>query len=336
MDDSPTVHRFIVGMPRAATTWLCKCLNEHPDAVAFGESMFWGRKHLPPRSDGTYDAPQVEAIRRTYRDPGWLADLLGDGPGLIRHLDATGWPPLLDEAFAALPANPSPAATWTALCMAIGSGGDGRLLVEKTPHHVNWIDRILTHLPGARFVVMVREPWDFMLSYKHIGDRKDDAVRRRFRRRYHPLGCAVVWRGCMAATLAARRDHPGSVLVVPFEDVRDRSGQVLKQVQSFYDLSVMDLAGAVPQDNTSFPGSERPGLRGDDVFWMNQVAGGIRRDAGFPGHPTPREPLRVLWSLLRLPWWAMRNFLGMRSIISGSATAYLWRWIRPGRKAAAT
>ena len=38
--DSLQVPRFIVGMGRAGTTWLSKCLNEHPDVAVFGEPFF--------------------------------------------------------------------------------------------------------------------------------------------------------------------------------------------------------------------------------------------------------------------------------------------------------
>jgi hypothetical protein len=41
------IPRFIVGLPRAGTTWMCRSLNEHPDAVAFGDTMFWGDKPVP-------------------------------------------------------------------------------------------------------------------------------------------------------------------------------------------------------------------------------------------------------------------------------------------------
>ena len=76
-----TTPRLIVGMARAATTWLCKCLNVHSEVVAFGESLFWGRRFVAPGPDGRYEPEQVESIRLQLRGGGCLESVLGDGAG---------------------------------------------------------------------------------------------------------------------------------------------------------------------------------------------------------------------------------------------------------------
>ncbi|MHC5022666.1 MAG: sulfotransferase family protein [Planctomycetota bacterium] len=326
---STAAPRLIVGMSRAATTWLCKCLNEHPDVVAFGESLFWGRGYVTPHHAGRYDPAQVDDIRRRLRTGSCLEAVLGDGRGCLSNLDRARFGPLLDESFASLPTRPAPAEVFTALLEAVARGEGKSMAVEKTPHHLNWIDRILAAMPDARLVMMVREPYSFMLSYKHQGDRMEERVRRQFRRRYHPAGCAIVWRGAIRAALEAQRSCPRQVLLVEFSDVQDDPARVLDGVQRFFGLSPVALAARVPADNTSFPDQPRPALRGEDVFWMNRVAGRTIGAAGWSRRPAPREPLRILVSILRLPFWGLWNLFSLRRIVRGSILAYLWRWYRP-------
>ena len=52
---------FVVGMPRAGTTFLVRSLNQHPRVVSFGESRFWGNDWVEPGPDG-YDRAQLETV----------------------------------------------------------------------------------------------------------------------------------------------------------------------------------------------------------------------------------------------------------------------------------
>lgn len=326
-DDGPA---FIVGMSRAATTWITKCLNEHPDVAAYGETLYWGRHYVPPREDGRYDREQVESIVARLNTADCLHSTLGDGPGCFKALTADAWPAAFERARADLPERPTPGALFLSLNRAVAEAEGKRDAIEKTPHHLNWIGRILAELPGARFVVMVRDAQGFMLSYKHQGDRMEPSVRRQFERRYHPFGCAIVWRGYMRAALAAREAHPDRVHLVAFEDVRRDTERVLDGVQGFLGLDAANLAERVPPDNTSFPREKRPELRADDVFWMNRVAGREIAAAGFPAVTGRRGFGRVLWSFVRLPVWGLYNFFSLRRRVKGSFLKYLWRWLRPG------
>ncbi len=155
-----------------------------------------------------------------------------------------------------------------------------------------------------------------------------DRLRRGFQQRYHPLACALVWKGSMRAALSAARRHPQRTLLVQFSDLRDDAARVLDSVQEFFGLRCADLHSAVPADNTSFPGGDRPALRGEDYFWLNLVAGRMIRLSGHELRRGSPEPLRVLWSIVRLPVWAVRNYFSLRLRISGSTSRYLWRWLR--------
>jgi len=321
--------RLIVGMSRAGTTWLCKCLNEHPDVAAFGESMFFGRNHLEPRGDGTYGPAELETLQTRLLEHGTcIHSVAGRGPGCLKRVGLDEIAPLVREALSTDAAPLTPAEAFDRLAGAIARAEGKPGAVEKTPHHLNWIDRIVAAIPDARFVVMVREPYGFMASYKHQGDRQPQRIRRSFERRYHPFGCATVWKGYMRAAKRAKAARPTQVEIVCFEELRGDPAGVLDRVQRFFGLTKVELADAIPPDNTSFPEGKRPELAPEDLFWMNRLAGATVRACGFSVRPAGWHPARIAWSIVRLPFWAVRNFFSLRRRISGSTLAYLARWWR--------
>lgn len=325
---------FIVGLPRAATRWLCKCLNEHPDAAAFGEMRFWGRWYVKPSPDGRYAPEQLRRVLDLMR-PGICVNRYSDDqPGSLRHVREATFSELLDRAFPDLNERLTPAEVFRRVLHEIGRTEGVSLVLEKTPHHLNWIERIVTAIPEARFVIMVRDPYSFMLSYKHQGDRKSERVQRSYQQRYHPLLGAVVWRSSMISAMAARQRLPQQTHTISQEDLKENPEVVLTELQKFLGLDVHPLAGRVPVVNSSFPDGKRPELSAADIFWMNRVAGRMIRKSGYPMRRTPFRPWEILWSILVLPVWAVRNLLSMRRIVEGSVIAYCWRWLRPKRRSA--
>ena len=303
--------------------------------AAYGESGFFGRHyHAPEGPDGGYTADQLAFLRENQKIGGCLLSVAGEGPGCLRHLTLEQWTAHVDAVFDRLEPGATPADVFRGMASAIAAAEGKTITVEKTPHHLNWIDRILAHLPEARFVVMLRDPYGFLLSYKHIGDHRAEAIRRRFRNRYHPLAGAIVWRGSQRSADAAARLGDDRVLLVTQEDVSHRSSEVLDRVQRFFGLAVHDLSNAVPPDNTSFVRGARPELRSDDIFWMNLIAGRDLAAAGYERGPVGGGLGRIAWSVIRLPWWAVHNLVVMRRFVRGSVAGYLLRWVRGQRPAA--
>ncbi len=323
------VPRFITGMARAGTQWMCKCLNEHPDAAAFGESMFFGRRFVGPGPDGTYGPAEFTALRGRLLEHGTcIHSTAGGGPGGLKVLTIAALPALIEQLFPDSAPRSTPGEVFRRLAHAIAEREGKPIAIEKTPHHLNWIDRIHAALPEARFVIMIREPYSFMLSYKHQGDRKAERIQRAFARRYHPVACALIWKSSLLAAKVALTRHSARAMLINFDDLRADPHATLGRIQEFFGLAPVNLADAVPPDNTSFPSGLRPALQPEDIFWMNRIAGRTMRRHEYAITPTPFAAARILWSLLRLPWWAIRNYLNLRSRVSGSTATYLLHWFR--------
>ena len=239
-------------------------------------------------------------------------------------------PRIIDEAFDNLRAPIGPGEAFVHVCEAIARAEGKPNWIEKTPRHVNWADRIMEGLPETRFVVMVREPYGFMLSYKYQGARKREDLRRAFGRRYHPLGCALIWRANMRAALRLVERHPDRALLVRLEDVERDGPTSLAAVQEFLRLEPCRLVRGLPRrENTSFGENERPELEGAEIFWINLLARSEIERGGFQRRTESPDLLSVARSILSLPGWASHALSDIQERTEGSTLRYILRWLFP-------
>lgn len=143
MDPESVKHRFIIGMPRAGTKALMRALNDDPLVCSFGESLFWGRAWVQPSETGELDAEQLEQIASRVQatrvqpegGPGSLSD---DGMALASV-----------AAAAVRSCNPgmNPGEVFERLAGSIASEVGRTYWVEKTPHHLQHLDRMFHYMP---------------------------------------------------------------------------------------------------------------------------------------------------------------------------------------------
>jgi hypothetical protein len=318
---------FIIGMSRSGTTWMVQALNRQSSAAAFGETGFWGKHFLGDRASSY--GPE-ECNRVLSRMPGERGIQLEprSGENLERLLGGAGlrklFEPLRRELVSGS-ARLTPREVFDRICGVVAGYSGKSLVVEKTPHHVNHVDRILAAYPNARFIVMQREPYGFMRSYKHQGDRKAERVRQGFEAVYHPIGCALVYRGYARSILRLRHAHPERVLAVSLERVADDGPGVLREVGNFLGLQI-DAGCTLDKANSSFPAQDAAALAPEDVYWMNVIAGRQIRALGYTLAPT--GPFTDgLPSLVRLPGWAWRAVRRLAAYQNTGLVGYLRRWL---------
>lgn len=294
---------------------MARGLGSHPEAVAFGETQFWGKKYIEP----TRVHYSEEDIRRIIeRLPG--AILSQDDAKRIAPVVAQEIDPGLENQF-------SPRELFDRICAVVASKEEKIYAVEKTPHHINHLDRITEAYPEVRFVVMARSPYEFMRSYKHQGDRKPEEVRRAFKRMYHPVGCALVYRGYARSIRRALREHPNRTLLVTLGDIKSDAEAALEKAQQFLGLEAS--APVPPPSNSSFPGGESPSLNSEDLFWMNVIAGREIRALGYKKRVPNISYLGVVRSAARVPRWGVRAIAELWSQ-SSAPIQYVAQWLFPG------
>jgi hypothetical protein len=318
---------FIAGMPRSGTTWLGRALASHPDVAVFGETSFFGRLYVEPRPDGTYGASDLARVRSIQRQQEWCATT-GDESTCLRNSRPEDYAALVDAAFGELRAPVTPGEAFSKLAGAVTRSEDKPRAAEKTPHHVHWLPRIAAAFPDARFVLLTRDPYGFMLSLEHLGSRIESPLRRVLDRPWrHPLIAALAWRCYMLSVERARTRFADRILVVDHEDVRERPGELLEAVQSFLGVEVRELATNAQGRNSSFLGRTRPVPRGQDAFWLNLVARGVMRRNGYRPEPTRLRPLPILVSVVTLPFCLAFAAVGLPRRVPGSFRSYLAGWL---------
>ena len=322
---------FICGMSRGGTTWLARTLNQHSQVAAFGETRFWASGFVEPGPNGKYPLGQTkEVVEKLIRTLTAFSVSFSIGPGSLRNVQMEDVRPLKEGSFRD-DDELTPGELFSRVCEAIAAREGKGVVVEKTPQNINWVDRIRKFFPESRFLVMIRDPYGFMLSYKHFGDRASPELRKYYGRLYHPLGCAIVWRTYLKASLLAAERLPERAMLVNLGEVRKDEAAVLDRIQEFLGLEPEKLAGSIPVVNTSFPDDRRPELQPEDYFWMNLLCSGELEKFRLRRQPAGWAVHRVFYSMLRLPFWGLWNLWDLRRRVSGSILSYVLRWLWPTR-----
>ena len=305
---------FVMGMSRAGTTWMARALGSHPNIVAFGETQYWGKKYRSPDGDA-YAKDEVQQI---------IEEIPGE---ILSQRESTSLHKILDHhAVSDLGERVSPKVLFDRISRAAAAQEGKSGAVEKTPHHVNHIDRIARAYPEARFIVMARAPYDFMRSYKHQGDRKPEVVRQEFKSLYHPIGCALVYRGYAQSIQRALRQYPERTLLVTLDEVKSDAASALATAQRF--LGIEPSAPVLPPSNSSFPGEESPSLAPEDLFWMNAVASREIQALGYEDRESNISLSSAVRSLAHVPPWALRALSKLWGQ-SPNPVRYAAQWLFP-------
>lgn len=316
---------FIVGMSRGGTTWVSSSLARHPEIVVIGETWYWGRKYLQPELDGYYSITQQRVIIERLTREG-LVNVLPEEIGTPERRQMAESRRAAVDTLKNCRERLTPKELFSAICKTVSDSERKKWVIEKTPHHILCIHRITSAYPEARFIVMYREPYSFMLSYKHRPVRSQGIKRTSLYGMYHPIGCALVWRGYARSILKVMQEHSSRCLLIEHSQIRECPGSVLSDIQEF--LGVKQCADNLASGTrfSSFCDDKRPVLHADDIFWMNFIARKEIKQLGVERKHSGLFLFPVLKSVLVLPLYMfrVRRFLGKRW---HSSIAYIWSWV---------
>lgn len=224
----------------------------------------------------------------------------------------------------------TPSKLFFELCQFIASHENKPYVVEKTPHHLNWIKRIKDYYPSAKFIVMLREPYGVMRSYKNQGSQRNSEVRKVHKKQYHPIQAALVWRGYSRSVLNIQNDYSKDVFIIKNEDLSDNSVSILRAVADFLGLPRDEkFAEKLPaRANSSVNNDDSLTLDSADYFWLHLIAGSEIRKMGYELREVPLSLVAVIWSFFKIPLWCIRTIILLKGNSKANVFKYLWRWIK--------
>jgi len=205
---------FIVGRGRSGSTLLVRMLDAHPSIAVAEESLFI--MSLAARySRGPWDEHRV---RRFARDI-WYEERMRRW-GLQ--------PDALEESLV----RTARGATFAGLCAGVYAAsaeirgkGAAQLLGDKNPHYALFVPELAQLFPRARFIHLVRDYRDNILSYRDV--RFD---------LFSVGGLAYRWRRYNEAILAVAQHQPERFLRVRFEDLVAEPESSLRRICAFLEV----------------------------------------------------------------------------------------------------
>lgn len=195
---------------------MLRIMNNHPLVHGINEPHFYGT-YWAPADDGKPMDRQAAMVLLTKL-------LTRQRDGFFAKLETGRYDAEAEQVLGELPAGADRKDVHAAF-MAYETKRNGkRIPCEKTPQNIFYIAEIKRHFPGAKIIVMYRDPRAVLLSQKRKWMRKDlgmsampDKEVRRLRMNYHPYTIARLWNSSFDA--AKRHKGAPGVVEVRFEDL---------------------------------------------------------------------------------------------------------------------
>jgi hypothetical protein len=142
---------FLVGCPRSGTTFLQSLLAAHPDIASFPESQFF--QYLIPGNSTKYGlgltGRNLKARVETY-----FRDELGY-PELAKNWSRIGFRKRYAQKL-------------IGILQQLAHHRGKRILLEKTPQHIYYVQHIEKFFPGAKIVHLLRNGYDVIASLYEV------------------------------------------------------------------------------------------------------------------------------------------------------------------------
>lgn len=243
---------FVVGHSRSGSTLLATLLGRHSRILALPETHFFGgsysgfflRRFWSYRSIGSLLRFTVDDNIR-LRDLGLHKESIKSS--LISQPDINS-KSILDCIFSS--------------CL---KSSKKQLVLEKTPYHIEHVDRILKWYPEARIICIVRDGRDaidsqILAPWTHSSPKRH----------------ALYWAWCVKRSIKLQRKYPESVTIVRYEDLVMDPSSTLRKLASHIGvdfepeiLNEINDASTVPLWELGWKGESKRAIDSNKAFkWL--------------------------------------------------------------------
>jgi hypothetical protein len=327
----------VVGTPRAGTTLVSRILDRHPAVFGVGETHFFedlwaNRKTL---GDLKSQAELETAVARLMTVFGRFNQL--EGQSVVDRLVTPN--------------------TLVKKALAYGGGYDGlfrafshcldetegqRRYCDDTPRHLFYLKTIFRFFPEAAVIICVRDPRDFLCSYKNFwrSSRDPDRIKALF----HPIVTSLLWRSSANVVLNEPLvQQSEKIMWLRYESLVTEPEKMVSEMCQFAGLEYDGRLLAIESHNSSFDQSQSNGifqgsvgqwttcLNPEDLWWAQRINRHQMQRLGYETAELKISPVKLMAVLLSTPL-ALLRALRANSGRRGPLVPYLLRRLTLLRK----
>lgn len=267
--EQPDAFIFVCGSSRSGTTMMSRILGNHSTVFAFQELHFFDE--LLQGQDHQKALSNLEAVRLLAH----LKTIQRDG-----YFGTRDWSRYVEESTVQLTNKcPHPTELLSEFLISESNRNGKSVPCEQTPQSVFAMDAIQQNLPNARFIVMVRDPREVLLSQKGKWKRRRlsggqipfmESLRSRIN--YHPALISRIWKATYDVALKHEADK--RVLFIRYEDLTEHPKEVLNDICRHLGLTYEPQMLDVPRVGSSNV-SDGEGGRGIDKTLKGKWQSGL-------------------------------------------------------------
>ncbi|HEX8234309.1 MAG TPA: sulfotransferase [Caulobacteraceae bacterium] len=245
---------FVSGAPKSGTTWVQRLLDAHPQVVCSGEGHFVER----------LAQPLVKALEDYAKQQQLVAERVYEGRPYYQPLTR---PEMIGFARALIVQR-----------MHARAGAGVKAVGDKTPRYTQFLGGLLALFPDARFINVIRHPYDVAVSLLHHGLRVGMAdADTPGSEAYLNLvrNSAAQWSASQKAAAEFRARHPRRMLHLRYEDLLERPRELAAEMFAHLGVPANEAVVAHAVDASSFEklSGRKPGEEARLSFFRKGVAG---------------------------------------------------------------
>ena len=312
--DSPELKQdpiWVVGPPRSGTTLTSKILGEHPAIGAVSETHFfediWTRFSAEDLSSDTL----FEAIQTLYARYNF--------PDYQEKLDATLGTAQLKEI---IENSKSLEELYVQLFIHLVEPDGKRRFCDDTPKHLYHLDTLTQLFPESNFIAAIRDPRDFLSSYKNYWKRSTESSR--VKALYHPIITSLNWRASARLILKHKKKYGDKLYISRYEALVTEPETAVSQLCDFVGESFSKQMIEIQSDNSSYGaqgsgifsssvGRWREALSPNEIWWMQTLASKEMEAFGYEREEISPSPFRIVTDAISAPFSLLRALRANRN-----------------------
>jgi hypothetical protein len=323
---------FVVGAPRSGTTLMAALLARHPHifSPAPGETHYFHDMWTRRKKFG-----KLEAEKELSRAADYLLSIFDrwDNPEAQKIVNATITKNALLNRVHSL--GKGYGALYYAFTTMLAESAGKKYYCDDTPKHLFYLHAIFDLFPHAKAVGCIRDPRDFLCSYKYYWRKVIDG--KRMKALYHPVLTSLLWQGS-ANILLNHVDKccQGRLIIVRYESLVRKPEDEIRRICHFLGLEFSDEMLWIESHNSSFEGSASPGifttsmgrwrsvLSPEEIWCAQTINRGNMRDLHYAPEAVSPSKKALLLTFLNTPF-ALANAIKANYEKTGPLIKYVLR-----------